>query len=168
VGSVRGPRDRMNWSLHQGNSGERDDTGRRSPFKTVRPLYGHLEPSMSRRKLSNQETLERERLNQLLRRSHTLNGAVLVGLDGLIIEIQARAMSVIDPEEGVPWRQAVTISGMATGAVGGVGVFSALAGAMSTVFLAPAVMDEETEIRAMRSELNELRRTIEERLPPRG
>ena len=73
---------------------------------------------MSRRKLSYQETLERERLDQLLKRSHTLNGAVLVGLDGLIIEIQARAMSVIDPEEGVPWRQAVTISGMATGAVG--------------------------------------------------
>jgi magnesium chelatase family protein len=73
---------------------------------------------MSRRKLSHQENLERERLNKLLKLSHTLNGAVLVGLDGLIIEIQARAMSIIDPEEGVPWRHAVTISGMATGAVG--------------------------------------------------
>ena len=50
----------------------------------------------------------------------------------------------------------------------GVGVFSAFAGAMATVFLAPAVMDEETEIRAMRSEMKKLRRTIEERLPPRA
>jgi predicted ATPase with chaperone activity len=50
-------------------------------------------------------------LVRLLDRSHTLNGAVLLGLDGLTIEIQARAMAV--DEDGLPWRRAVKISGMA-------------------------------------------------------
>jgi voltage-gated potassium channel len=50
----------------------------------------------------------------------------------------------------------------------GVGVFSTLAGAMSTVFLTPAVDEEESDIRAMRSELADLRRIIEERLPPQS
>ncbi len=53
-------------------------------------------------------------LVRLLDRSHTLNGAVLVGLDGLTIEIQASAMNV--DEDGLPWRKAVKISGMAKGA----------------------------------------------------
>ncbi|MEI7928179.1 MAG: YifB family Mg chelatase-like AAA ATPase, partial [Verrucomicrobiales bacterium] len=53
---------------------------------------------------------------RLLDRSHTLNGAVLVGLDGLTIEIQARAMAV--EEDGMPWRKAVKISGMAKGSIG--------------------------------------------------
>jgi hypothetical protein len=37
-----------------------------------------------------------------------------VGLDGLTIEIQVRAMNV--DEDGLPWRKAVKISGMAKGA----------------------------------------------------
>ena len=62
------------------------------------------------------QTLPDEQLMRLLDRSHTLNGAVLVGLDGLTIEIQARAMAV--DEDGLPWRKAVKISGMAKGAIG--------------------------------------------------
>ena len=33
-------------------------------------------------------------LDNLSGRNHTLNGAVLIGLDGLVIEVQARAMDV--------------------------------------------------------------------------
>jgi magnesium chelatase family protein len=56
-------------------------------------------------------------LKELLDRSHTLHGAVLIGLDGLAIELQARAMGVLrDPEE-TSWREAVSITGMAKGSV---------------------------------------------------
>jgi magnesium chelatase family protein len=55
------------------------------------------------------------RLHELLRRDHTLHGGILVGLDGCLIEIQARALHVL--REPVPWAGAVTISGMARGAV---------------------------------------------------
>jgi hypothetical protein len=57
------------------------------------------------------QTIPDDQLVRLLDRSHTLNGAVLLGLDGLTIEIQARAMNV--EEDGLPWRKAVKISGMA-------------------------------------------------------
>ena len=60
------------------------------------------------------QTIPDNQLVRLLDRSHTVNGAVLVGLDGLTIEIQARAMNV--EEGGLPWRKAVKISGMAKGA----------------------------------------------------
>jgi predicted regulator of Ras-like GTPase activity (Roadblock/LC7/MglB family) len=60
------------------------------------------------------QTIPDNQLVCLLDRSHTLNGAVLVGLDGLTIEIQARAMNV--DEDGLPRRKAVKISGMAKGA----------------------------------------------------
>jgi len=62
------------------------------------------------------QTIPDNQLVRLLDRSHTLNGAVLAGLDGLTIEIQARAMNV--KEDSLPWRKAVKISGMAKGAVG--------------------------------------------------
>jgi magnesium chelatase family protein len=62
------------------------------------------------------QTIPDNQLVRLLDRSHTLNGAVLAGLDGLTIEIQARAMNV--KEDSLPWRRAVKISGMAKGAVG--------------------------------------------------
>jgi magnesium chelatase family protein len=62
------------------------------------------------------QTIPDDQLVRLLDRSHTLNGAVLLGLDGLTIEIQARAMNV--DEDGLSWRKAVKISGMAKGAVG--------------------------------------------------
>ena len=52
---------------------------------------------------------------QLLRRDHTLNGAILVGLDGHIVEIQARATEVL--RSSIPITKATTITGMAGGAV---------------------------------------------------
>lgn len=51
----------------------------------------------------------------LLRLDHTLNGAILMGLDGHLIEVQARATEV--RRDSIPVAQATTISGMATGAV---------------------------------------------------
>lgn len=52
---------------------------------------------------------------RLLRLDHTLNGAILLGLDGHIIEIQARAIEVL--REKLPLTRATEITGMATGAV---------------------------------------------------
>jgi hypothetical protein len=54
-------------------------------------------------------------LQDLLRRDHTLNGGILLGLDGYIVEIQARAVSILGGEHS--WRSAVKISGMARGAI---------------------------------------------------
>jgi len=64
---------------------------------------------MARKRNDNQH------LEQLLSRNHTLNGGILYGLDGYIIEIQARAIEVLHSE--VPWSSAVRISGMARGAI---------------------------------------------------
>ncbi len=50
-------------------------------------------------------------LNDLLRRDHTLNGGILFGLEGHIIEIQARAMEVLN--RPAPWRSVTNVSGMA-------------------------------------------------------
>lgn len=55
-----------------------------------------------------------QRMRDLLARNHTLNGGVLYGLDGYIIQLEARAISQARPS---PWRSNVTISGMATGTV---------------------------------------------------
>src|SRR5258708_4138998 len=53
---------------------------------------------------------------ELLSLDHTLNGGILFGLDGYIVEIQARAMAVLpDP---YPWRMETKIWGMARGAIG--------------------------------------------------
>lgn len=59
---------------------------------------------------------------ELLTRDHSLNGGILFGLDGYIVEIQARAMSVL--KKPAPWHgtapgkaPAVKISGMARGAI---------------------------------------------------
>jgi magnesium chelatase family protein len=49
--------------------------------------------------------------SELLTRDHTLNGGILLGLDGYIIELQARAMRVL--RSPAPWGDAVGISGMA-------------------------------------------------------
>ncbi len=56
-----------------------------------------------------------EHLRSLLARDHTLNGAILFGLDGYTIEIQARAMGVL--RKPASWRGVVQISGMPRGAV---------------------------------------------------
>jgi magnesium chelatase family protein len=58
-----------------------------------------------------------KQLKELLTRSHTLHGAVLVGLDGLAIELQARAMEVLSDPDEASWREAVSITGMAKGCV---------------------------------------------------
>lgn len=54
-------------------------------------------------------------LQTLLRRDHTLLGAVVHGIEGHVIEIQARATDVIKGKAS--WRGAVTVIGMARGAV---------------------------------------------------
>lgn len=59
---------------------------------------------------------EQKRLDSLLLRDHTLLGGILFGIDGYIIEIQARAVAV--RKQPAPWWSAVDISGMAKGAIG--------------------------------------------------
>lgn len=53
-------------------------------------------------------------LHDLLRRNNSLNGGIVVGLDGYVIEVQARAIRVLD--EPKPWRKCTSISGLATDA----------------------------------------------------
>lgn len=58
-------------------------------------------------------TREAERkLRELLTRDHTLNGGILFGLDGYIIEVQARAMEVL--KKPASWTAVTDISGMAS------------------------------------------------------
>ena len=52
----------------------------------------------------------------LLRRDHTLLGGILFGIDGHIIEIQARAVRVLN--RPASWSSVTNISGMAKGAIG--------------------------------------------------
>ncbi len=51
----------------------------------------------------------------LLKRDHTLSGGIVLGLEGHQIEIQSRAVEVLKEPSSIP--RAVTITGMATGAV---------------------------------------------------
>ena len=52
--------------------------------------------------MQTQRTRETERrLNDLLTLDHSLNGGILFGLDGNLIEIQARAMKVLS--KPAPW-----------------------------------------------------------------
>ena len=60
--------------------------------------------------------LEQKKLDSLLPRDHTLLGGILFGIDGYIIEIQARAVKVLSG--GTSWSAATSISGMAKGAIG--------------------------------------------------
>ena len=62
---------------------------------------------MARRRIDPQ-------LEELKGRNHTLNGGILYGLDGYIVEIQARAIEIVGE---TPWSEAVRISGMARGAI---------------------------------------------------
>lgn len=55
------------------------------------------------------------RFGHLLKCDHTLNGAILLGLEGHIVEIQGRAIEVLNRPCSVT--QATSITGMATGAV---------------------------------------------------
>ena len=66
--------------------------------------------------MAHQRSRERERpLRELLARDHTLNGGILFGLDGYVIEVQARAMEVL--KRPAPWSAVTNISGMAGMAV---------------------------------------------------
>ena len=66
--------------------------------------------------MTTQKVQHRQRqFDHLLKLDHTLNGAILLGLDGHIIEIQARAIEVL--RRPCPLPQVTTITGMATGAV---------------------------------------------------
>jgi magnesium chelatase family protein len=62
-----------------------------------------------------QPRLARDRLKELLARDHTLRGAVLYGIDGHTIELQARAVEVLPSRR--PWSEVTTITGMARGAI---------------------------------------------------
>jgi magnesium chelatase family protein len=61
-------------------------------------------------------TAQRQRqLRELLTRDHALSDGILLGLDGYVIEVQARAMEVL--RGPTPWPQATGVSGMAGVAV---------------------------------------------------
>lgn len=47
---------------------------------------------------------------ELLAHSHTLNGAMLEGIDGRVVEVQARAVEVLAKPK--PWNKCVSVSGM--------------------------------------------------------
>ena len=60
-------------------------------------------------------TFEQRKLDSLLLRDHTLLGGILYGIDGHIIEIQARAVKVLRGPSS--WSSVTNISGMANGAI---------------------------------------------------
>lgn len=67
-------------------------------------------------KMTKKRTVaEENRLAGLLKRDHTLHGGILYGIDGYLIEIQARAVSV--RREPCPWDSCAKITGMARGAI---------------------------------------------------
>lgn len=58
-------------------------------------------------------TKDRHReLNELLSYNHSLNGGILVGLEGHVVEVQGRAIQVL--RKARPWRNATSISGLST------------------------------------------------------
>jgi magnesium chelatase family protein len=67
-------------------------------------------PSPGSRKLTEQE------VRKLLAYDHSINGGIILGLDGCMVEVQSRAMRGLPSAR--PWRSAARISGMARGAIG--------------------------------------------------
>ena len=66
--------------------------------------------------MKTQRSREADRkLKDLLVRDNSLNGGILLGLEGYVIEVQARAMEVL--KRPTPWIHATNISGMAGMAV---------------------------------------------------
>jgi magnesium chelatase family protein len=51
-------------------------------------------------------------LTELLKRNHSLNGGILVGLEGHAVEVQGRAIQVLHKSRS--WRSATSISGLST------------------------------------------------------
>lgn len=64
----------------------------------------------------SKQQLRARQFSHLLKLDHTLNGAILLGLEGHVIEIQARATEVLSKPTSLA--KATSITGMATGAVG--------------------------------------------------
>lgn len=56
-------------------------------------------------------------LESLYARNHSLNGGIVVGIDGHVIEVQARAVEAPSSDKPVPVAQAAVISGMANGTI---------------------------------------------------
>lgn len=66
--------------------------------------------------MANYHEMNKKRnLEELLRRDHTLYGAVLFGLDGRMVELQARAIEVLSRPS--TWQCVTGITGMPRGAV---------------------------------------------------
>lgn len=55
---------------------------------------------------------QQRELNELLTRNHSINGGILVGLEGHVVEVQGRAIQVLRKARG--WRSATSISGLST------------------------------------------------------
>jgi magnesium chelatase family protein len=70
----------------------------------------NFKPSPRSRRMTQQE------IDRLLDRAHSVNGGILLGLDGNVVEVQGRAMRGLPASR--PWRSAARISGMARGAIG--------------------------------------------------
>lgn len=65
--------------------------------------------------MSTSSIAQQAELRKLLQRNHTLNGGILFGLDGHIVELQARAMEVLKRPD--TWTNATRVSGMTGRAV---------------------------------------------------
>lgn len=59
---------------------------------------------------TRQHARRQAELAELRKRNHTLNGGILFGLDGYVIELQARAMEVL--KGSAPWSSVTRITGM--------------------------------------------------------
>ncbi|MDB5387354.1 MAG: comM 3 [Planctomycetaceae bacterium] len=77
-------------------------------------------------------------LEEPLTRDHSLNGGILFGLDGRLVEIQARAVSILKRPD--TRASAAGITGMATGAV------SEVMGRIAGAFAKLRIPDPEVEI----------------------
>jgi magnesium chelatase family protein len=101
---------------------------------------GSAEPPHQKEELLAQlrSKTDSRNLNDLLRRNNSLNGGIIVGLDGHIVEVQARAIRVLD--KAIPWGGATSMSGLATGAASE--VLKRITGAFAKL----GVPDPEVEI----------------------
>jgi magnesium chelatase family protein len=61
------------------------------------------------------KAIDSRRLDDLLRRDHSLTGSILFGIEGVGVQIEARAVRVLPSAR--PWNQCTRISGMARGAI---------------------------------------------------